>query len=262
VNNPLDAVPLWVLLVCTVVLILASVEVGVRFGKYRRHRSESEKEAPVGSMAAAALGLLGFLLAFTFGMAATRFDIRRDLVLEESNALGTAYLRAGFLPEPQRAKTQTLLREYVDIRVSVSQTGKLEQVVARSEELHGALWAEAASAGEKGAQPVLVGLYVQALNDVIDVHAKRLSAIRSRIPTTIWFVLYAVTILSMTALGYYSGLNDTHSTPAIVVLVLIFSAVMWLIADLDRPREGMLTVSQQPMIDLQSQLKKDAAPVK
>ena len=76
-----------------------SVECGYRLGKYRRSRHEQEKEAPLGTMVGATLGLLAFILAFTFGLAAARFDTRRQVLLDEANAIGTTYLRAGILPE-------------------------------------------------------------------------------------------------------------------------------------------------------------------
>lgn len=98
-SGPLDALPLWGLFLAILLLVLLSVEGGYRLGKYRRSRSEEEKEAPVGAMVGATLGLLAFLLAFTFGLAATRFDTRRQVLLDEANAIGTTYLRAGMLPD-------------------------------------------------------------------------------------------------------------------------------------------------------------------
>ena len=97
-DGPLDALPLWGLFLVILLLVLLSVEGGYRLGKYRRSRSEQEKEAPVGAMVGATLGLLAFMLAFTFGLAAARFDTRRQVLLDEANAIGTTYLRAGMLP--------------------------------------------------------------------------------------------------------------------------------------------------------------------
>lgn len=105
-SEPLDVIPLWGLLCLTVGLVLAAVEVGFRIGRWRGQRSEHEQETPVGAIVAAILGLLAFLLAFTFGMAASRYELRRELVLDEANAVGTTYLRAGMVPErsvPQSA---------------------------------------------------------------------------------------------------------------------------------------------------------------
>jgi hypothetical protein len=130
--GPLDFLPLRVLLVATVVIVLLSTEGGYRLGTYRRHRTEPEKDAPVGAMVGAMLGLLAFMLAFTFGLAASRFDARRIVLLDEANAIGTAYLRAGLLPEPHRSKIRDLLRAYVDARLEAVQSGSLVQGIARS----------------------------------------------------------------------------------------------------------------------------------
>src|SRR6187549_1664121 len=113
----LDALPLWGLFLAIVALVLISIEGGYRLGNYRRSRSNTEKEAPVGAMVGATLGLLAFMLAFTFGMAASRFDTRKQLVLEEANAIGTTYLRAAMLPE-KRDEIRDLLRSYVDTRLA------------------------------------------------------------------------------------------------------------------------------------------------
>jgi hypothetical protein len=111
-NGPLDALPLWGVFVAILIVVLLSVECGYRLGRYRRNRHEQEKETPVGTMVGATLGLLAFILAFTFGLAAARFDTRRQVLLDEANAIGTTYLRAGMLPE-QRNEIRTLLRNYV-----------------------------------------------------------------------------------------------------------------------------------------------------
>src|SRR5512135_1488179 len=97
---PLDYLPLWGVFAATVVVVLVAVEVGFLLGSRRRRRSEEALKAPVGELVAAMLGLLALLLAFTFSLAASRFDTRRSLVLDEANAIGTTWLRAGLLAEP------------------------------------------------------------------------------------------------------------------------------------------------------------------
>jgi hypothetical protein len=179
----LDALPLWGLFVATVGVVLLSIEAGYLLGKYRRRRSEEEKEGPVGAIVAATLGLLGFILAFTFGLAASRFDARRQIVVEEANAIGTTYLRARLLPHGHEVKIRMLLREYVDVRLEVVQTGNTEQVLRRSDELHRELWKEAEAIGQKHPDSIVVGLFIQSLNETIDVHSKRvLVALQSRLP--------------------------------------------------------------------------------
>src|SRR6516162_150291 len=133
-QEPLDYLPLWALCGTTVVLIFVAVEAGFRVGRWRQRRAEHEKETPVGAIVAAILGLPAFLIAFTFGMAASRFEARRGLVLDEANAIGTTYLRSALVPEPHRSEIRTLLRDYVDVRLQGVEPGMAAQAVARSEE--------------------------------------------------------------------------------------------------------------------------------
>ena len=108
---------------------------------------------------------------------------------------------------------------------------------------------------EKNPGSVIVGLFVQALNDVIDLHAKRVSlGLRSRIPGAIWAGLYSVAALALVVMGYHAGLEETRRSPAVVVVAFAFSVVIWLIADLDRPHEGLLKVSQQGMVELRNSI--------
>src|SRR5579862_5169150 len=128
-SGPLDFLPLWALFAATVVIVLLSIEGGYWLGKYRRRRSVEEKEAPVGAIVAATLGLLGFILAFTFGLAASRFDARRQMIVEEANAIGTAYLRAGLLPKGQAVTVRKLLLQYVNARLDAVETGNVETAI-------------------------------------------------------------------------------------------------------------------------------------
>src|SRR5499425_452006 len=146
-NGLFDAFPLWGLFVAILLVVLLSVESGYRLGKYRHSRSKQEKEAPVGAMVGATLGLLAFVLAFTFGLAASRFDTRRQVLLDEANAIGTTYLRAGMLPE-RREDIRTLLRDYVDVRLAAVRSGILTEGIRRSEHLQEQLWAQAEALGE------------------------------------------------------------------------------------------------------------------
>src|SRR4029450_12067756 len=119
----LDVLPLWGLFLTVVVLVLAAIEGGYRLGGYRPRQPGREKEAPVGAMVGAMLGLLAFMLAFTFGMAASRFDTRKQLVLDEANAIGTTYLRSAMLPD-RRDEIRALLRSYGDGRLEAGRGGR------------------------------------------------------------------------------------------------------------------------------------------
>jgi hypothetical protein len=141
----------------------------------------------------------------------------------------------------------------VDVRLEAVRTGDIESALRRSEQLHTRLWAEAEAAGTKHPESIQVGLFVQALNETIDLHTTRVvAALYSRIPLTVWIALYSLTALSMMGVGYHAGLTSKTRSLAFPILAVTFSAVMILVADLDRPREGMLRVSQQALVDLRA----------
>lgn len=251
----LDGLPLWGFFLATVALVVLSIEGGYLLGRSRHALVNQEKEAPVAAIVAATLGLLAFMLAFTFSLAATRFDARRMVVLEEANAIGTSNLRAGLLPEPNRSEIQRLFRDYIDARLEAVHPNLTKQAVARSSEIHRALWAQATSVAAEDPHSIVTGIFIQSLNEVIDVHAKRaMLALHNRVPEMVWLVLYLITGLAMTALGYQEGLSGSRRSLAVLALAFTFSSVMWLIADLDRPQEGLLRIGQHAMIELRESL--------
>jgi hypothetical protein len=133
----LDVLPIWAVYLLVVLLGLLVVEAGFRLGRNWKQRKGQEKPENVGAMVGATLALLAFLLVFMIGIASNRFDNRRQLVIKEANAIGTTYLRAGYLEEPDRTEIRNLLREYVDIRlVAATDPTALPQVISRSEAIH------------------------------------------------------------------------------------------------------------------------------
>lgn len=250
-----DVVPLWLLAVLVCAASALALEGGYRFGRWRNASVSGEKEAPVGAMVGSILALFAFILAFTFGTAATRFEARREAVLAEANAIGTTYLRARLLRNEQhRNESIRLLREYADVRVNAVKDGNVQDTIARSEVLHEALWVQAAKAAESDPGPI-TALYLQSLNETIDLHANRVHVgLRNRIPLSIWIGLYSLALLTMASVGYQAGLSATRRSPAMVGLVLAFSGVLFLIADLDRGRDGFLVVSQQALVDVQKSM--------
>jgi hypothetical protein len=253
--GPLDLIPLWLILPLTMIVSLLALEVGYKSGIWRHSRAADEKEAPVAAMAAAVLGLLAFMLAFTFGMAATRFDARRQAVLEEANAIGTSYLRSQLLAEPQRSKLAELLRRYIEIRAEKFTSENLANVLAESETLHEQMWQQAVASAENDPHSIMTGLCLESLNETIDLHAKRVYVgLYSRIPITIWQALLALVMLGMFSLGYQAGISATRHSLGMPIFTLAFSGVLYLIVDLDRAHEGLMQVSQETMIHLRDSM--------
>jgi hypothetical protein len=249
----LDYLPLWGVFAATVALTLLAGEAGFALGNCKRRRSKEARNEPEGEIVAALLGLLALLLAFTFSQAASRFEARKGLVLDEANAIGTTWLRAGLVPEPHRTEIRRLLREYLEVRLGAIPADRVQQALTRSEELHGRLWAEAVATNEREPRSIVIGLFITSLNEVIDLHSKRVTlGLRNRISAVIWETLYFVAVLAIGAIGYHAGLLGARQSLAILPLVLVFSAVLLLIADLDRPQEGLFKVSQQALADLRT----------
>jgi hypothetical protein len=243
--QPLDRIPLLAFFTGVVVLALLAIEGGYKLGKNRRKSSNNEDESPVGSTISSTLALLAFMLAFTFGMAASRFDDRRAAVVEEANAIGTAYLRADLLEDPLKSNVKDTLHKYLLLRINgLSQPSLLGRTISQSEALQTRLWQEATEVGQSYPNSPVAALFIDSINTVIDLHTKRITAnFRARVPESIWDVLFLVAALSMAGMGYYFGVTDNRSWTANIVLVLAFSAVMLLVVDLDRPWEGSLKVN-------------------
>jgi hypothetical protein len=252
-TGPLDLLPLPAMYLLTSLFALMAVEAGFRLAKRRLRRELYEKEASVGAMIGATMGQAAFLLAFTFGLAASRFDARKAFVVDEANAIGTTYYRAALLSEPQSSQIRRLLREYVRVRLQLVHPERVEQALQRSDELHASLWSQAVAAVDHDHdRGPIVALFIGSLNEMMDLHTKRLElGLRNRLPASIWMALYAVAVVAMFGVGYHAGVTGTRRSPMTFVLVLTFAAVIVLIADLDRPYQGLLQVSQEAILDLE-----------
>ena len=251
----LDPVPIVGVFVLIAAILLGVFEVGYRVGLWRQEKTPDEKEGPTTMLVGSLLALMAFLLAVTMGMASDRFDTRRSLVLEEANAIGTTYLRASYLPQPEGVDSQELLREYVPLRINVSDRAELAANFARSTEIHAELWAMAEELARATPDSVVLGLYIDSLNQMIDLHETRATAIVvARVPETVVILLIIGAALTMGMVGYSAGLTRRRSFLGATVLVVVLAAVLTLVIDLDRPRDGFLQVSQQPLLDLQQQI--------
>jgi hypothetical protein len=207
-------------------------------------------------MVAATLGLLAFMLTFTFGIAGSHFNTRRHLVLDEANAIRSTYVMSEMLAEGASDQSRKLLRDYVDIRLRDIQTIKgVKEAVDQSNEIQDQLWSIAMSGDVKGTGTSSAWLYIQSLSDMFNLQAKRISyGSHGRIPISIWVVLYWLAILGMAAMGYHAGLVGMRGFFAYVVLLITFSMVITLIYDLDRPKQQLFKVSRQSLVDLRQRM--------
>jgi len=256
ISQFLEWLPLAGLFALSVLVVGLSIWGGYRIGHHRRARGTKDPEGGLGSVVAAMLGLLAFFLAFTFGIAASRFDARRQLLLDEVNAIGTAMLRSELMPEPHRSALRGLLIRYVDLRANVAPDGSdLSARIAESEQIQRELWTHATELARSQPDSEIVGLFVSSLNEMFDLHTSRVTHLMYyRIPGSIWIGLMVVTVFSMGAVGLQFGMSGRNDPVLLGALAVAYSAVVLLIADLDHPSKGVLRVSQRPMIELRQKL--------
>jgi hypothetical protein len=186
------------------------------------------------------------------GMASDRFDARRGLVLVEANAIGTAYLQADYLPESDAQAMKAALREYLDLRI-VDDPSEVQANIGRSVALHAEMWAINAAAARSGHSPDLVSALGDSLSEVVAVHESRVvSSLYARVPETVVILLLLGSALSLGMVGYNAGLKRRRSLLSAVVMIVALGVVLTLVIDLDRPRDGFITVSQQALRDVQA----------
>jgi hypothetical protein len=255
VTQPLlDTVPLIVVTLLFAIFALVAYEVGFRIGRWWQQRTPGEQEGPTGVLIGSLIALLAFLLAVTMGMASDRFDTRRGLVLQEANAIGTTYLRAGYLPEPANEEMRELLREYAPLRVASDDMAQVAANIVRSDELLAEMWLIAETVARSDPNDV-TALFIESLNEVIDLQESRIVAgIYARVPETVLWLLLGGAVLSLLMLGYGAGITGRRSAASAIVLAVALGAVLTLVIDIDRPQDGIIRVSQQPLIDLQRQI--------
>lgn len=245
-------------------LLLAATEAGFHFGRRDKARIDEKTKSQISVISGAVLGILGLLLGFTISMAVSRFDTRKQLVLDEANAIGTAYLRTSLLPEPDRTYIAGRLRDYLDLRLEYSRAGddattlKNANAVKMAREqfarVQNDLWTRAVSRAQQNPNLVTTGLVLQSLNQVIDSDAARWMAFNNHVPETVVYINIFIALLAITLIGYSFGLAGQRNLLSVCLLAIAVTATLLVIIDLDRSRQGLITVSQQPLIDLQRQL--------
>jgi prepilin signal peptidase PulO-like enzyme (type II secretory pathway) len=235
-------------------LMLTATEIGFRLGRKLETGTPESIKSQISTVEAAILGILALLLGFTVSMAVSRFETRKQLVLEEADAIGTSSLRAQLLPAPAGPEIQSLLRQYVDVRVQYGTTGnnlaRLEDLNRQTARLQTEFWTRAAAYAQQDPNPVKVGLLLQSMNQAIDLAEARWIALQNHVPESVIYVNAAVGLLSAMLVGYSFGVNGRRNIFSMFMLAVSITLVLAVIIDLDRPRSGYIRVSQEPMIDL------------
>lgn len=244
----------WLVYLLSVVALLGASALGRLIGARRFAAVDATHRHLVGSVDTALFTVLALMVGFTFAMALARFDARRDAVLQEANAIGTTVLRAELLPSPQDAAAGDLLRQYAATRLALAREAdsldRHPDVIAQSRRLQGALWgiAKATMASESGAESV--SLFVQSLNPMIELQEARLTVERNQVPDAVVLLQYIIALVAMGYTGYTVGLSGVRTLVPNALVGILVATIIGLVVDIDFPGNGLVTVSQQPMLDL------------
>jgi hypothetical protein len=251
-----DILPLWAVYVGTVAVLLVAAEIGFRIGVRTQRKEATKKGSPItNTVVGGMLALLAFLIAFAIGIVIEQHNSRKAMVVTEANAVGTAYLRAGFLDEADRTTSRELLREYVEIRLAAAADAtQLDSTLVRSQEIQNQLWSIVEDNVRQGKDSDIMGLFVESINNVIDVHTLRLAAVNLRLPRLVGLLVYAAMLLSFLLVGIANSGDGDRDFAAMLLFAMAFVAVFMIIVDLDRPQQGLINVSQQALSDLLQQM--------
>lgn len=236
--------PLLVFAVCLTVFWLAAQAGSLR----RRHvrQLHEEDRTDLGVIVAASLTLLGLIIGFTFSMAVTRYDQRKNYEAAEANAIGTEYARAGLLPAAEAAKVRGLLTNYLTQRIQFYTTRdshQLEKINAAKQQLQNELWSIVQNRAAQQPTPI-VALAVSGMNDVLNSEAYTQAAWWNRIPTGAWILMSAIGICCSYLVGFSARPTEVRLR-RFFVLPLLISISLFLIADIDSPRGGVILVHPQ-----------------
>jgi hypothetical protein len=236
--------------------MLVLLETGRRIGRQRVLQDPEGAKAGLGTVDGAVFGLMGLLLAFTFSGAASRFDTRRELIVEETNDISTAYLRLDLLPTSAQPLLRDLFRRYVDSRLDVYR--KLPDLVAVTQQLDDSarlqqeIWTQAVVACRAADSPQAMMLLLPALNAMIDITTARTMATKMHPPTIIFFMLFGLALASALMAGYGMGAGKSRSLLHMCAFAMVTALAVYVIRDIEFPRFGLIRVQafDQALVEL------------
>jgi len=246
--------PLAVLVVSFLAMWFAAWLGAAHLGRWLKLQDFARED--FGLVLAAALTMLGLIIGFSFSMATSRYDQRKNLEEAEANAIGTEYLRAGILPAADAAKVRALLKAYADQRVLfyvARDERQVQEVNARTAQLQKELWSAVLAPAAARPNP-LTALAVWGMNDVLNSQGYTQAAWWNRIPVSAWILMLAIAICCNVLVGY--RVRDVKAEAVVLpILPLIVAIAFFLIADIDSPRAGLIHVNPQNLTSLVESLK-------
>ena len=240
----------WQLALVLVGLLFGSVGLGLLAGRALRHHAETLRE-PFGVVQAALLTLVGLLLAFTLAMAVTRYEARRAAVVGDSNAIGTAYLRAQTLREPMRSASLRLYPGYADASIALSKSvphsNDAKRAIADESRIQRRLWSLAGDALASRPVDSAPRLYVESLNAMIDMQTTRVAALNNRVPPSISLIQLVGAAFALGLMAMYLAMFS-RGVITVVLAAGLLSLLIFVTFDLDRPSRGFITVPDAPLV--------------
>lgn len=227
--------------------LLAALEIGFRRGRHARRMNDAASSAELGAVQGAILGLLGLLLAFSFAAAGGRFLERQDMIVAEANTIGTAWLRADLLDEPQRSELRAALEDYTRHRIEFGRTGADMDDAARAElaRLHERIWK--ISVAGVTARPAATLAVLNPVNELMGIQSIRAHAVLKHLPFLVLMLLIACSGLALGVIGYSSGVGGNRHPLMTVSLAFVIGVALWITIDLDYPRRGVMQLSDAPL---------------
>ncbi len=243
-----------VFLPAVILLLFAAGRAGLALRQFFPTVLGTENRSDLSALQASTLGLLGLLLGFSFSMAVNRYDLRKQLEVDEANAIATTWLRAAALDEPDRTAARKVLRAYVSVRSGFLDASPdpaaLNDAAQRSTQLQTELWQIATSAATLRPDGIR-GLFLASVNNSIDLSEKLTASLENRIPGIAWVLL----LFMASAASLLTGLSFTsRSSVLLAILPIIVGATLTLILDLDTSRTGLVQLEQQSMSRVQRQI--------
>jgi hypothetical protein len=233
-----------------VILVAGASALGHHVGV--RYRRDDAHSPDLGTLTGAALGLLALLLAFSFSIALSRYDARRTMVLEEANAIGSTANFALMLPAPSQPPILSLLRDYTAVRASLGipfDPPKTRREIAQSLELQARLWQQAIAVTAADPQSLPAYRFVASLNEMNNIHERRITALRYHVPIAVTVMLLGVALVGVTFAGYNTGVTGSRRLLPNLIMSVTVAVLVVLVIDLDSPSQGLITVPNQPLLD-------------
>jgi hypothetical protein len=247
-------IPVGLLIVLVIIAALVFIEIGYRIGKRMYQRQSHESDVIVSSVSGYVLGLIAFIMAFTFGIVSSRYDNKKSLVREEANAIRTVWFRSDFLQDTDRATTKKLLIEYVDTRlagIESKEESAIKQSLIRCGEIQQQLWKIAVINGYRDLNSDVGSLYIEGLNDMINIHITRvIVSFYSRVPMGIWTILMFMLTIGMMLVGYMTAIGGSRRSWSFVFLAISFALVIGMLYTMDKLYSPFTPISQFAMEQL------------